>query len=91
VTPRVPSAEEQIDFLANIQTLLDEGQFVASYKFALLIALADLAVELGDDSGRELELPLEKIAEKFVAYLLTPEAQAVLAKNGFKPAPTAAP
>jgi molybdate transport system substrate-binding protein len=31
------------------------------------------------------------LAEKFVAYLLTPEAQAVLAENGFKPAPPAAP
>jgi molybdate transport system substrate-binding protein len=31
------------------------------------------------------------LAEKFVAYLLTPEAQAVLAKKGFQPAPTPAP
>jgi len=31
------------------------------------------------------------LAEKFVAYLMTPEAQAVLVENGFKPAPTAAP
>jgi len=30
------------------------------------------------------------LAEKFVAHLLAPEAQAVLEKNGFKPAPTAA-
>jgi len=31
------------------------------------------------------------LAEKLVAYLMTPEAQAVLVENGFKPAPTAAP
>jgi len=31
------------------------------------------------------------LAEKLVAYLMTPEAQAVLIENGFKPAPTAAP
>ena len=96
MTRRVPSAEEQIDFLANMQTLLDEGQFVASYKFALLIALADLAVELGDDTGRELEIPVEKIAEKFVAYYWRQaapwspvgraDAARVLAQNTGKPA-----
>jgi hypothetical protein len=31
--------------------LLAEGLFVASYKFALIHALADLAVLKGDDSG----------------------------------------
>ena len=68
MTPRVPTADEQIAFLADIQLLLDEGQFVASYKFALLIALADLAIESEVYDGRELEIPIEKIAEKFVAF-----------------------
>ncbi len=68
MTSRPPTSDEQIAFLANIQLLLDEGQFVASYKFALLIALADLAIESEVDDGRELEIPIEKIAEKFVAY-----------------------
>lgn len=36
---------EQIRFLLNIQRLLTEGQFTATYKFALLSALADLSVE----------------------------------------------
>ena len=40
-----------IQFLINVQRLLDEGLFVATYKFALLLSLADLAIELGDDSG----------------------------------------
>lgn len=31
------------------------------------------------------------LAEKFVAYLLTPEAQAVLLENGFEPVPTTMP
>ena len=44
-----PTSDEQIRFLANVQRLLDEGSFVASYKFALLVALADLSVERGDD------------------------------------------
>ena len=40
-------AEEQLKFLADYQTLLVEGQLTSTYKFALLIALADLAVEIG--------------------------------------------
>lgn len=68
MTPRVPTADEQIAFLADVQLLLDEGQFAASYTFPLLIALADLAIESEVYDGRELEIPIEKIAEKFVAY-----------------------
>ena len=56
MTPSVPTPEEQVLFLRNIQRLLAEGQFVASYKFALLHALADLAVLKGDDSGTPLDL-----------------------------------
>ncbi len=41
-----PSAEDQIQFLNHLQRLLSEGGFTASYKFALLLALADLSVEL---------------------------------------------
>jgi hypothetical protein len=37
--------------MVNIQRLLDEGLFTASYKFALLLALAVLSIEQGDDSG----------------------------------------
>src|SRR5438309_5730430 len=63
-----PSADEQIRFLVNLQRLLDEGSFVASYKFALLLALADLAVERGDDSGKRLTLITGSMAEKFIQY-----------------------
>jgi hypothetical protein len=52
--------------MVNIQRLLDEGLFTASYKFALLLALADLSIEYGDDSGKALELATDAIAEKFV-------------------------
>jgi hypothetical protein len=34
-----PTADEQIGFLVKLQRLLDEGSFVASYKFALLATL----------------------------------------------------
>ena len=43
----VPSAEAQLSFLNQIQRLFDEGEFVATYKFALLTALTELSVERG--------------------------------------------
>jgi hypothetical protein len=61
-------AESQIRFLVNVQRLLEEGKFTASYKFALLLALADLAVELGEDTDGELEIPTRRIAAKFIQY-----------------------
>jgi len=64
----VSTAEDQVRFVLNIQRLLGEGLFTATYKYALLLALADLAVELGDDSGASLELSTLKIAEKFIEY-----------------------
>jgi hypothetical protein len=63
-----PTAEQQLKFLTNLQRLLDEGQFVATYKYALLLALADIAVEFGDDSGEALTIPTRQIAEKFIQY-----------------------
>lgn len=62
----VPTPEEQVRFLRNIQRLLAEGLFVASYKFALVHALADLAVLQGEDSGAPLDLDTKEIAAKFV-------------------------
>jgi hypothetical protein len=63
-----PTPEDQLRFLQNLQRLLTEGSFTASYKYALLLALANLAVEQGDDSGAGLVLDTRRIAEKFVAY-----------------------
>lgn len=62
------SPEEQVAFLRNIQRLLAEGLFTATYKFALVLALADLAVEQGNDSGETLEVSTSAIAEKFIQY-----------------------
>jgi len=64
----IPTADVQIEFLQNLQLVLDEGSFVATYKYALLLALADLCVECGDDSGQPLALSLDAIAEKFIQY-----------------------
>jgi hypothetical protein len=63
-----PSAEYQIQFLSNLQRLLSEGQFVATYKYALLLAIADVAVELGDDSGDSMPIETRQLAEKLVEY-----------------------
>ena len=35
----------QLEFLTKLQRILGEGQFVASYKYALLLTLAELSVE----------------------------------------------
>ena len=61
-----PSAERQLEFLAKLQRLFTEGDFTATYKFALLMALAELSVELGQDNGDELRLPQRVIAQKFI-------------------------
>ena len=62
----IPSHADQIVFLTRVQKILDEGQFVATYKFALLIALIDIAIERGDDSGAPIDVELAWLAEKFI-------------------------
>jgi hypothetical protein len=44
----MPSPEQQARFFTNLQLLLAEGEFVSTYKFALLIALVRWAVEHPD-------------------------------------------
>lgn len=63
-----PSPEFQLAFLAKLQRLFTEGEFTATYKFALLICLADLAVELGADDGSALPLSIRQIAERFIYH-----------------------
>jgi 5-methylcytosine-specific restriction endonuclease McrA len=59
-----PSAEQQLQFLQHLQRLFDEGEFVATYKYALLMSLAELSVE-SEHVEDQLELPMVAIAEKF--------------------------
>lgn len=61
-----PSPEAQLAFLAKLQRLFAEGDFTATYKFALLISFAELAVEHGADDGAQLTLTTRQIAERFV-------------------------
>lgn len=61
-----PVAEDQLLFLSKLQRVFAEGDFTATYKFALLIALADLAVELGADDGDPLVLGTRQLGERFI-------------------------
>lgn len=63
-----PSSDQQIVFLTNLQRLLGEGSFVSTYKYCLLMALADLSIELGRDDDSGLTLSTSQIAEKFIQY-----------------------
>jgi len=62
----IPSADDRLAFLRNVQRLLTEGLFTATYKYALLQSLADLAVLRGDDSGEPLRLSTGEIAEAMI-------------------------
>ena len=53
----------ELDFLRKLQRLLNEGDFTATYKFALLNALADLSVEGETAADGSLRLSLDAIAE----------------------------
>lgn len=59
---------DELTFLRKLQRLLDEGEFTATYKLALLNALADLSVERSPAPDGSLHLPLTAIAEKFIEY-----------------------
>ncbi|MFZ9692433.1 MAG: HNH endonuclease domain-containing protein [Phycisphaerales bacterium] len=62
-----PSDGFTLAFLDKVERILSTGGFTSTYKFALLIALANLAVEQGDDSGEPLELDLDDVARHFLA------------------------
>jgi hypothetical protein len=49
----MPGAESQIAFLRQIQRIFIEGEFAATYKYALLLALGELAV--GPAAGFRVE------------------------------------
>jgi len=63
-----PGAADQVRFLTRLECLLEGGSFAATYKYALLLALSDLAVEQGGDDVSEVVLSTDTIAEKFIEY-----------------------
>ena len=58
---------QQVEFLGFIQSLLEHGEFVSTYKFALLQALADLSLEKDPCPDGTTRIPLEEIAAKFAS------------------------
>lgn len=61
-----PTAEFQLEFLTKVERILSQGQSTTTYKFALLIALTNIAVEQGADSGDALEVRLDDIARQYL-------------------------
>jgi 5-methylcytosine-specific restriction endonuclease McrA len=90
----IPTAQEQLKFLKNIQLVLQSGSFSSTYKFALLISLSRLAIEKGQDTAECLTLEYMDIAEKFielywkqaVPYVFNDEGQLILNQNNGKQA-----
>jgi len=90
----IPTAQEQLKFLKNIQLILQSGSFSSTYKFALLISLSRLAIEKGEDSGETLVLEYTDIAEKFIElywkqampYNFNDQGQLILNQNNGKQA-----
>lgn len=84
----MPSAEAQLEFLTKLQRIADEGDFTATYKFALLIALTEIAIEVGSDNDDPLKVSTRAIGEKFVElywsqtapYSATPEPPRMLSQ-----------
>lgn len=62
----IPTAEEQLRFISGIQKILDEGSFVATYKFALLMAFADFAIQSGQDGVDSESIDTSDLAESFI-------------------------
>ncbi|WP_286936924.1 MULTISPECIES: HNH endonuclease [unclassified Pseudoalteromonas] len=63
----ISAMQQQLDFIAYIQRMLVEGDFSATYKFALLHAIADVCVEqplLSELSELVIELPT--LADKLI-------------------------
>lgn len=65
-TIEIISAEEQIRFLLYIQRLLAEGQFTSTYKFALLLSIANLCVEKDFAPEDPVQINSHELAEHFI-------------------------
>jgi len=63
-----PPPEDRLRFLCTLQRVLKEGDFTATYKFALLQALLDIAVESRVRDAAALSVSYRQIAERFVEY-----------------------
>ena len=60
------SESAQLEFLTRLQRILGEGLFVASYKYALLLSLAELSVEKSPATDGSLRIELNELADRFI-------------------------
>lgn len=58
--------KNQIDFIAYLQRLLQEGDFAATYKFAFLHAIADICIEKRIPKNSKLQISFDEIVEKLI-------------------------
>lgn len=83
---RAPTAEEQLLFLSKIQRLFAEGEFAATYKFALLISLVEIAIEVpGIGDGSTLDVSIRSIATKFIELYWKQSFEFVACRPGTRP------
>lgn len=66
-----PSPRFQLEFIERFQRLLDSGSFVATYKYALLIALCNVAAEKGWDDDREQTVEIRDLGQQFLRLYWT--------------------
>lgn len=81
---------EQLEFLTKLQRVLSEGLFTASYKYALILVLAELSVERPIPDDGILHIGLNELASRFIALYWRQAApfsnDAVLSQNRGRPA-----
>lgn len=61
-----PSAAFQLNFLRDIQWLLESSSYTSTYKFALLMALANLSIESGIGDNNPHTISYRQLAEQFM-------------------------
>ena len=67
----MPIADFQLNFLRRIQCLLESSSYTSTYKFALLMATANLAIESGVNDDRECSISYQQLAEQFIELYWT--------------------
>ena len=63
----IPTPQQQLKFLKQIQQILHSGSFSSTYKFALLISLSRLAIEQGKFAEKQFIKPYQNILEQWSA------------------------
>ena len=78
------SGSAELEFLTRLQRILGEGLFSASYKYALLLSLAELSIEQSIAPDGTLRIELDELAERFITLYwrqVAPFKGRILAQN----------